>query len=142
MRLLNRNKQSIYYATYVSKTANKDEYGNETGEYTIKYSTPVKVAWNISYVDSDAEVAMFGIESKDVLRIVAEKVGFPLDEASILWFGKDPHTPYADTAPDHNYVVAGIRPSLNELVFYARKIDTFAPQPVIPEEPIDPEEGE
>ena len=63
---------------------------------------------------------MFGIHSKDVLRIVADKKGFPLNESSILWFGKNPPFPYT---PKHNYAIAGIRPSLNEMVFYAKKVD-------------------
>jgi hypothetical protein len=66
---------------------------------------------------------MFGIKASSTLRIVAPKDGFPLDEASILWYGKEPKTPYDPTNTEHNYAIAGIRPSLNELVFYARKVD-------------------
>ena len=123
MRTLNRNKQPIYYATFVSKTEAKDEYGNPTGTWEVTYSTPTKAMYNIGFVESDAEVEMFGIAASSTLRIVAPKDGFPLDEASILWFGKEPETPYNATSPKHNYAVAGIRPSLNELVFYARKVE-------------------
>lgn len=121
MRTLVKNKQVVYYSTYKSKTELKDDYDNATGEYAITYNTPVKTAWSVSCVDSDAEVEMFGIAAQDVIRITAKKLGFPLDEASILWFGKTPASTFVATAPDHNYVIAGIRPSLNELVFYARK---------------------
>jgi hypothetical protein len=131
MRALKKNGQPLHYATYKSKTALKDEYGNETGEYVVAYNSPVSVNWSVSFVDSDAEVAMFGVESKNVIRIVADRM---IDETSILWYGKTPHTPFADKAPDHNYVVAGVRPSLNEVVFYARKVDTFSDQPVIEDE--------
>ena len=123
MQTLNRNKQPLYYATFVSKAEALDEYGNPTGNYAITYSTPVQAMWNVSFVESDAEVEMFGIQSKDMLRIVAPKQGFPLNEASILWYGITPETPYTATAPKHNYAIAGIRPSLNELVFYAKRVD-------------------
>lgn len=123
MRTLNRNRQDLYYATFVSKTEVLDEYGNATGQYQITYSAPATTAWNVSFVESDAEVEMFGIQSKDTLRIVAPKQSFPLDEASILWYGITPETPYVATAPKHNYAIAGIRPSLNELVFYAKRVD-------------------
>ena len=123
MQTLNRNKQPLYYATFVSKAEALDEYGNPTGDYAITYSTPVQAMWNVSFVESDAEVEMFGIAASSTLRIVAPKDGFPLDEASILWFGKEPETPYNATSPKHNYAVAGIRPSLNELVFYAKRVD-------------------
>lgn len=121
MRNLVKNQQVVYISTYKSKTALKDSYGNETGEYQIKYNTPVKKAWNVSYADSDAEVAMFGIESSNTLRIVADEI--PSD-TSILWYGKTPRVSFVDYAPDHNYIVVGILPSLNESVFYARKINT------------------
>lgn len=123
MRTLNRNRQLIYYATFVSKSEVKDEYGNPTGAWQITYSSPIKAMWNVSYVKSDAEVEMFGISAMSTLRIVAPKDGFPLDTASIMWYGKEPETPYDPTSPKHNYVVAGIRPSLNELVFYAKRVD-------------------
>lgn len=123
MRSLNRNKQPIYYATFVSKEEAKDDYGNGTGTWIITYSTPQKVMWNVGFVESDAEVEMFGISAMSTLRIVAPKKGFPLNETSILWFGKEPPSPYNPTNPKHNYVVAGMRPSLNEMVFYARKVE-------------------
>lgn len=123
MRTLNRNRQLIYYATFVSKSEVKDEYGNPTGAWQITYSSPIKAMWNVSYVKSDAEVEMFGISAMSTLRIVAPKDGFPLDEASILWYGKEPVTPYDATKPLHNYALAGIRPSLNNVVFYAKKVD-------------------
>lgn len=129
MRGLKKNRQTAWYATYKSKAAAKDDYGQETGEYVITYNTPVKVSWNIRFADSAAEVEMFGVESRNVLAIVADKPGFPLTDSSIIWYGKSPHAPFAATAPDHNYIVAGIRPSLNGVVFYAKKINTFSEQP-------------
>lgn len=123
MRALNRNKQTVWWASYLSKTEILDEYDNPTGQYQITYSTPRKANWNVSYVESDAEVQMFGIHSKDALRIVADKKGFSLNESSILWFGKNPPSPYSSTSPKHNYAIAGIRPSLNEMVFYAKRVD-------------------
>lgn len=123
MRTLNRNRQLVYYATFVSKSEVKDEYGNHTGAWQITYSSPIKAMWNVSYVKSDAEVEMFGISAMSTIRIVAPKDGFSLDEASILWYGKEPVTPYDATKPLHNYALAGIRPSLNNVVFYAKKVD-------------------
>ena len=123
MRTLNRNRQLIYYATFVSKSEVKDEYGNPTGAWQITYSSPITAMWNVSYVKSDAEVEMFGISAMSTIRIVAPKDGFSLDEASILWYGKEPVTPYDATKPLHNYALAGIRPSLNNVVFYAKKVD-------------------
>lgn len=123
MRLLSRNKQTVWYSTYVSKTPILDEYGNDTGQSLITYSSPVKTDWNVGYIESEAEVEAFGIAARDTLRIAAEKDGFPLDEASIIWFNAEPTSPFVVTDPHHTHRIAGIRPSLNELVFYAVKVD-------------------
>ena len=144
MRTLNRNRQLIYYATFVSKTEIVDEYENATGEYKITYSAPVKAAWNVSVVESEADIAMFGVQAIDTIVGVADRAGFPLDETSILWYGITPtikEDGTTDTA--HNYRVVGIRPSLNTVKFYAQKVSVtqvVEQEPVVdpdPEEPID-----
>lgn len=122
MRCLKRNKQTVYYANYSSKAEVLDANGKKTGQYLITYGTPVMADWNVSFVDSDTEVEAFGIMAKDTLRIVAESAGFPLTETSILWYGKTPDSPYDATTPKHNYAVAGIRPSINSVTFYAVKV--------------------
>lgn len=122
MRTLNRNKQPIYYATFVSKTEATDEYGNPTGQFIVTYSAPIKTAWNARGVDSDADVQMFGIQAKDAIRVVAEKP-LPIDAASIIWFGIEPPTPYVPTQPKHNFTIAGIPPTLNDGIFYAKRVD-------------------
>ena len=140
MRTLNRNAQPIYYATFVSKTEIVDEYENATGEYKITYSAPVKAAWNVSVVESEADIAMFGVQAIDTIVGVAGRAGFPLDETSILWYGITPEIKQdgtTDTA--HNYRVVGIRPSLNTVKFYAQKVSVTQ---VVEQEPIDPEEPE
>ena len=121
-RLSQRNKQPIWWANFVSLSPTYDEYGNENGS-VITYSEPVQAFWNVGFVESEAEVQAFGIQAVDTLRIVAEKKDFPLTVESVLWFGKEPESPYDVTSPKHNYAVAGIRPSLNEMVFYARRVE-------------------
>ena len=144
MRFSERNKQPVWYSTFVSKTEIVDEYGNSTGEYEITYTAPTKTAWNVSVVESDADVAMFGIQAIDTIVGVAKKDGFPMTETSILWYGITPtikEDGTTDTA--HNYRVVGIRPSLNTVKFYAQRVDVtqvVAQEPVVdpdPEEPID-----
>src|SRR5574344_583707 len=144
MRLCERNKQPLWYANYVSHTEIVDEYNNATGEYTITYSAPTKAAWNVNVVESDSDVAMFGVQAFDTIVGVAEKDGFPLSETSILWYGVTPEIKQdgtTDTA--HNYRVVGIRPSLNTVRFYAQRVDVTqvgAQEPVVdpdPEEPIE-----
>ena len=140
MRFSVRNRQPVWYSTFVSKTEIVDEYGTATGEYKITYSAPVKAAWNVSVVESEADIAMFGVQALDAVVGVASRNGFPLDGTSILWYGITPEIKEdgtTDTA--HNYRVVGIRPSLNTVKFYAQKVSVTQ---VVEQEPIDPEEPE
>lgn len=140
MRMLSKNAQPLHHATYTGKTEIVDEWGNSTGEHVLTYTAPIKAMWNVSVVESEAEVAMFGIQAIDTIVGVAEKDGFPLDETSILWYGITPEIKEdgtTDTA--HNYRVVGIRPSLNTVKFYAQKVSVTQ---VVEQEPIDPEEPE
>ena len=140
MRVLNKNAQPVWYANYSSKTEIVDEYENATGEYKITYSAPVKAAWNVSVVESEADIAMFGVQALDAIVGVASRNGFPLDETSILWYGITPEIKQdgtTDTA--HNYRVVGIRPSLNTVKFYAQKVSVTQ---VVEQEPVEPEEPE
>ena len=124
MRTLNRNKQPIWYSNYASSSPILDEYGNNTGQTKITYDNPEKKDWNVNTVESDAEAQMFGVKAVDTIKVVADKNDFPLSEASILWWGVTPIIKDdGSTDTKHNYTMAGIRPSLNELVFYATKVD-------------------
>jgi len=123
LRRLQRNRQPIWYSNYASTTTLYDEYGNENGT-KVNYTNPVKADWNVGTVDSDAEAQMFGVKAVDTIKVIADKSGFPLSEASILWWGVTPIIKTdGSTDTKHNYAMAGIRPSLNELVFYATKVD-------------------
>ena len=120
-RLSQRNKQPVWWANYVSISPTYDDFGNENGN-AITYTTPRKAMWNVNVVDSQSEVEAFGINATDALRIAAEKDGFPLAIGSILWVGKEPDATYDSESPHHNFAVVGVKSSLNELVFYARKV--------------------
>lgn len=122
MRLCNRNKQSIWYANYISETILYDADENENG-VQVNYSNPVEAHWNVGMVRSDIEVEMFGVKAIDAIRVVAEKEGFPLTDTSVLWWGITPVLKTGGTTDTkYNYVVSGIRPSLNEMVFYATRV--------------------
>ena len=121
MRQSVRNKQNIYYANFVSREEIIDAYGNKSGQWKITYGTPVLMKWNVHGIESSAEVEMFGTNAINTLRIVAEKP-LPIDENSVFWFDKIPANPYVATAPDYNYVVKGILPTLYDGVFYIQKV--------------------
>lgn len=117
MRILNRNKQSFYYALYDKMEDTYDEYGNITGEPVKKYSTPVLMKANISPAKGTADVEQFGIDANYTKKIVTDEMGCPIDENSILWIGK------ATTEP-HNYVVSMVARSINSITYAVKEVKT------------------
>ena len=119
MRVLERNKQTIYYATYVSETANT-ESGYETGENTITYSTPVAIRVNVSPARGRVNVELFG-DSLDYDRVVVtDDLTCPISETSVLW---------VDSVPDQNgkvpydYIVRKVAKSLNSISYAISRVE-------------------
>lgn len=140
MRLLNRNKQPLWYANFTGKTELIDEWGNSTGQYELAYSKPTKAEWNVNIVDSDYEVEMFGVDAVDTIVMVVKNEDLPLTETSILWYDVTPNIKSDGTTDTpHNYRIIGIRKSLNFAKVYAKKVSVTQ---VVEQEPIDPEEPE
>lgn len=124
MRLLNRNKQPLWYANFADKTELIDECGNSTGQYELTYSNPVKAEWNVNTVDSDYEVEMFGVDAVDTIVMVVKNEDLPLTETSILWYDVTPNIKSDGTTDTpHNYRIIGIRKSLNYAKVYAKKVN-------------------
>ena len=63
MRSLERNKQKIYYALYVSKTDVVDENGNYTGGQELTYGDIYDKMINVSPAKGTTEVEQFGLNS-------------------------------------------------------------------------------
>lgn len=120
--MCNRNKQTVWFASFVSKTPIKDEYENETGEWKVAYSKPKKALWNVSHINSDVEVAMFGVLAKDTIKIVMPTQELRISNTSILWYGEKPSKPYNAENPNHNYIVSGVRIGLNYAIVYATRV--------------------
>lgn len=124
MRLLNRNKQPLWYANFTGKTELIDEWGNKTGQYDVKYTKPVKAELNVNVVESDAEVEMFGVNAVDTIVMVVKNEDLPLTETSVLWYGVTPNIKSDGTTDTpHNYRIIGIRKSLNYTKVYAKKVN-------------------
>ncbi len=116
MRLLKRNTQQIFYALYEDKTPIYDEYGNETGEYELNYSTPVSLQVNISVAKGISLIQQFGqIEDYDKV-IITDDITCPIDENSILWIDN------LDIDEPYDYIVKRVAKSLNYISYAVKKV--------------------
>ena len=119
MNCLARNKTTLYYATFKSKTEITDEYGNKTGQYTITYNAPVEWSANIRWDSGAVQLEGFGLNASGTRRIVTCDMSCPIGVDSVLWIGI---TPNEQGTVKPNYVVAGVpERSLNQIAILVQE---------------------
>lgn len=115
MRSLNRNKRLVYYALCTGETADKDEYGNETGESTPAYGEITALMSNISAASGQEAVQAFGSFTEYTRALYVADNHCPIQEDTILWFGIEPTLP-------HNYIVARRADSKNGVLYALQEV--------------------
>ena len=123
MRSLERNKVPIYYALYGVKIPQLDAYGNDTGEFTIGYTNPLKFKIRVSANKGEASTNAFGL-SIDYDRVMnTTDKNFPITETSVLWIGVVPVLKEdGSTDTKHDYIVKKCAPDINEFSFAIKKV--------------------
>jgi len=121
MKSLVRNALTFYYAQYSGKTEMTDEDGLKTGEYTLTYGTPTMMRANISASRGQADVDMFGVDTKYSKTIVTTDMNCPINENSRLWIGITPTT--GQVSNPHNYRVVRVAKSLNSISYAIDEVD-------------------
>lgn len=135
MRTLKRNKQKMYYATYVAggepiyKLDADDNpiisyvdddgkiYYEILGETQPHYSEPFEFSGNIAMSGSgEAEVTEFGLNLADYNAVlVVERNSLPIDEKTLIWYESAPSIDDEGFAIEDSadYRVVKVSPSLN-----------------------------
>ena len=139
MRILERNKQDIWYANPTGSTYATDGNGLKTGEKNITYGTPVKERMSMA-ISSGANnlgsqgivtVEPYGLVTGYTHRAVTENLDCQMGETSHVWFGILPE--HEETvggktvivANPHNFVVVRKAKSLNHLIYYLKEVDVM-----------------
>ncbi len=91
MRDLEINKVQIFYALYQGKVPVVDSEGNETGEYTSGYTSPMPTRLRVSPNKGSVDSNTFGL-TLDYDSTMVTTGELPIDEFSILWIGAVPET--------------------------------------------------
>ncbi len=146
MRLLERNKETIWFANPTDSTWVTDSNGLKTGEKTITYGTPQSAKFSVSISSGAnnlgsqgmAELEMYGIVTGYTHRATTEDLNCAMAEDSILWFGV-PHEQIVETEETvngvtqtvqttvilpYNFTVVRKARSLNHLIYYLKEVDT------------------
>lgn len=122
MRCLERNKTTIHYALFLSKEADKDEYGNESGEPIIAYTDPIELRANVSPATGASQIEQFGNSVKYDKVIIFDDVALPIDENTVFFVDKPP-TRDAEGNLLFDYVVKMIAKSLNSIAIAISKVE-------------------
>lgn len=85
MRLLDRDKRTFYYATYVGRTLLVDDNHNPTGERSLEYTEPVQAEGTFSMSNGVATPREFGSFIDYDYIIHMEDEHCPFDENTAIW---------------------------------------------------------
>ena len=116
MRNLARNKSSIYYALYNSKSEVQDEDGLYTGDIAPSYTAPTEIRASVSAARGTSDIDLFGVNISYTKTVIVDDMSCPIDEHSILWIGVTPDSP-------HNYEVVQVAKSLNHISYAVQEVD-------------------
>lgn len=125
MRTLKRNQLPIWYCQYSGETELTDTDGNYTGEHGPSYLPPVKLMANVSPATGYSNNEMFGNLTDYDRVVVTDKIDVPIDENTVLFFGKTPDDPMS--ADGYNYIVRRVAKSLNSVAIAIQKVDVTPP---------------
>ena len=127
MRCLRRNQIRIFYANYVGRDPVIDEYGNQTGEYNLRYSKPQEAEGNVSAARGEVTTRQFGDDESYDRVIVMDDPKVPIEKSSILWIETMPVIKSDGTTDTpHDYIVKQVAPSLNSVSIAVSKVNVRA----------------
>ena len=118
MRTLKRNKRPVAYAFYDGVQELSDEFGNLTGEYAVKYTTPVKTLMNVSGGRGQADIALFGLTQTFARTATTEDLDTNFNTQTVFWVESDP-----DTEP-FDYRVVAVSRTINQVVLALAEVET------------------
>ena len=116
MRNLSRNKSTIYYALYDSKSEVQDEDGLYTGDNAPSYTAPTEIRASVSAARGTSDIDLFGVNISYTKTVIVDDMSCPIDEHSILWIG-------ISTDEPHNYEVVQVAKSLNHISYAVQEVD-------------------
>ena len=109
MRNLKRNKRSLWYSVPMGNTPILDEYGNDTLEVEMEYSSPLPFQANVSASVGQEAIEVFGSQTEYSRTVSIAGSECPLTEGSRVWFGIEPN----EDETNHNYTVIRVADSKN-----------------------------
>lgn len=118
MRNLIRNKRELWYALPVGNTPILDDYGNDTLEVEVAFSSPLYLRANVSANVGQEAVEVFGSQTEYSRTVSIAGGKCPLVEGCRVWFGIEPN----EQEVNYNYTVARVADSKNGYLVALREV--------------------
>lgn len=125
MRLLDRNKQTVYYRNYVGMTPITND-GLETGEYTKSYGEVQTVNAYVKSAIGNNAAEPFGDFTSKQRVIYYENGAADINEYSQVWVGIDPQLQNGQPTVVYNFDVAGVAVGLNHTRVSIKRVEKSA----------------
>lgn len=117
MRILERNKTTIYYANPTGKTENIDLNGNYTGEYTLIYGTPIKVSGVLRTPLGSAMYGAYGNGTRYDRSFIVDDMNCAISINSRLWIDR------STTQQPSNYICVAVKKSYDHIKYELKEVD-------------------
>ena len=117
MRSLQRNQRELYYAVPIGTEPIRDEYGNDTLEVRITYSSPTLLRANVSANVGEDLAAVFGSKTEYSRTIAIAGTECPLVEGCRVWFS-------VPVTQSNNYRVAKVADSKNGFLVALQEVSS------------------
>ena len=121
MRNLIRNRRELWYAIPMGSTPILDEYGNDTLEVEVAFSSPLYLQANVSANVGQEAIEVFGSQTDYSRTVSIAGNECPLVEGCRVWFNKEPN----EAGDDNNYVVARVADSKNGFLVAMREATAY-----------------
>ena len=105
LRLLKRNKRTIYYCLLSDVVPVADSEGYESGEQELIYAEAVAIEANVSAATGQSQIEQFGSFINYDKVIMSDDLELPIDENTV-WF--------IDKEPEYREVVVGTEKVIDE----------------------------
>lgn len=122
MKIMERNKRTLWYLLYDRKAPAVDAEGNEAGEEIIVYKPAVALRANVSPASGSSQVEQFGNLAGYDKVIVTDDMSCPIDENTVLFVDKEPEYREADGKPLYDYIVKRVAKSMNIIAYAVTKV--------------------
>jgi hypothetical protein len=131
MRLLDRNKQTVYWRNFTGKSVitTQDEYGNtlETGEWEKTYGEVKSTRLYVKSAIGMNSAEPYGDFTSKQRTIYALPQDTDINEYSILWVGINPQVDEnGEPTVPHNFTVDGVSHGLNHIRIAIRQVEVNA----------------